>query len=66
MKDLAAIDFEIANCEPTSVCSVGIVVVRDGVFTDRFYSLIQPVPNYYNYGKESNRNLSNRRRTNSD
>ena len=49
MKDFAAIDFETANCEPTSVCSVGVVVVRDGVFTDSFYSLIQPEPNYYNY-----------------
>ena len=49
MRDFAAIDFETANCEPTSVCSVGIVVVRDGVFTDSFYSLIQPEPNYYNY-----------------
>ena len=49
MKDFAAIDFETANYGPTSVCSVGIVVVRDGVFTDSFYSLIQPEPNYYNY-----------------
>ena len=49
MRDFAAIDFETANCEPTSVCSVGVVVVRDGVFTDSFYSLIQPEPNYYNY-----------------
>ena len=24
MKDFAAIDFETANCEPTSVCSVGL------------------------------------------
>ena len=49
MLNFAAIDFETANCEPTSVCSVGVVVVRDGVFTDSFYSLIQPEPNYYNY-----------------
>lgn len=49
MKDFAAIDFETANCEPTSVCSVGIVIVRDGVMTDSFYSLIKPEPEYYNY-----------------
>ena len=49
MLNFAAIDFETANCVPTSVCSVGVVVVRDGVFTDSFYSLIQPEPNYYNY-----------------
>lgn len=49
MKDFAAIDFETANNERSSVCSVGIVVVRDGEITDTFYSLIQPEPNYYNY-----------------
>ena len=49
MKDFAAIDFETANNERSSVCSVGIVIVRDGEFVDSFYSLIQPEPNYYNY-----------------
>ena len=49
MQDFAAIDFETANNERSSVCSVGIVVVRDGEIVDSFYSLIQPEPNYYNY-----------------
>lgn len=49
MRNFAAIDFETANSERTSVCSVGVVVVRDGEITDRFYSLIQPEPNYYSY-----------------
>ena len=49
MRDFAAIDFETANSEPSSVCSVGIVIVRDGEMVDSFYSLIQPEPNYYNY-----------------
>ena len=49
MRNFAAIDFETANNKPTSVCSVGVVVVRDGEFVDSFYSLIQPEPNYYNY-----------------
>ncbi|MBP5502451.1 MAG: 3'-5' exonuclease [Bacteroidales bacterium] len=49
MKDFAAIDFETANNERSSVCSVGIVIVRDGEIADSFYSLIQPEPNYYNY-----------------
>lgn len=49
MRDFAAIDFETANSERTSVCSVGVVVVRDGKIADTFYSLIQPEPNYYNY-----------------
>lgn len=49
MKNFAAIDFETANSERTSVCSVGIVIYRDGVETERFYSLIKPEPEYYNY-----------------
>ncbi len=47
MKNFAAIDFETANGNSCSVCSVGVVVVRDGVITDKYYSLIHPVPNYY-------------------
>lgn len=49
MENFAAIDFETANFERSSVCSVGVVIVRDGKITDSFYSLIQPEPNYYNY-----------------
>ena len=49
MKDFAAIDFETANCERTSVCSVGVVIYRDGEKVDEFYSLIKPEPEYYNY-----------------
>lgn len=47
MKNFAAIDFETANFERSSVCSVGIVIVRDGEIADRFYSLIKPEPEYY-------------------
>ena len=49
MRNFAAIDFETANNERTSVCSVGIVVVRNGLLAGTFYSLIQPEPNYYTY-----------------
>ena len=49
MKDFAAIDFETANQQRTSVCSVGIVIVRDGEIADSFYSLIKPEPEYYSY-----------------
>ena len=49
MQDFAAIDFETANNERSSVCSVGVVIVRGGEIVDSFYSLIQPEPNYYNY-----------------
>lgn len=49
MKDFAAIDFETANFERSSVCSVGIVIVRNGEIVDSFYSLIKPEPNYYSF-----------------
>lgn len=49
MTDFAAIDFETANKYPTSVCSVGLVVVKNGVIKDRYYSLIKPEPEYYSY-----------------
>lgn len=49
MQDFAAIDFETANSERSSVCSVGIVIVRGGEIVDKFYSLIKPEPEYYSY-----------------
>jgi DNA polymerase-3 subunit epsilon len=45
--NFAAIDFETANACRSSVCSVGIVIVRDGEIVDKFYRLIKPEPNYY-------------------
>lgn len=48
LKNFAAIDFETANFSRSSICSVGIVIVREGVITDRLYRLIRPNPNYYN------------------
>lgn len=49
MENFAAIDFETANRERSSVCSVGIVIVKDGKITDKIYRLIRPYPNYYSY-----------------
>ena len=49
MTDFAAIDFETANECPSSVCSVGVVVVRGGKIVDSFYSLIHPEPEYYQW-----------------
>ena len=49
MNSFAAIDFETANHYPTSVCSVGVVVVRNGEVTEKFYSLIKPEPEFYSY-----------------
>ena len=37
MTDFAAIDFETANCEQTSVCSVGVVTVRGGEVAEPDY-----------------------------
>ena len=49
MRDFAAIDFETANEQPSSVCSVGIVIVRDGCVADSYYSLIHPEPEDYQW-----------------
>lgn len=49
MKNFAAIDFETANRNSSSVCAVGVVIVRDGEITNKFYSLIQPEPNFYTF-----------------
>ncbi|MDL2223406.1 3'-5' exonuclease [Bacteroidales bacterium OttesenSCG-928-M11] len=49
MINFSAIDFETANENKTSICSIGLVVVREGIITERFYSLIKPEPEYYSY-----------------
>jgi len=49
MKDFAAIDFETANNSRSSVCSVGIVIVRDEQIVETIYRLIRPRPNFYSY-----------------
>lgn len=49
MKDFAAIDFETANDNASSVCSVGVVVVREGDVVEKFYELIRPAPNFYHF-----------------
>lgn len=47
MENFAAIDFETANRQMCSVCSVGVVIVRDGEIAERIYRLIRPYPNYF-------------------
>ncbi|MDR0726060.1 MAG: 3'-5' exonuclease [Prevotellaceae bacterium] len=49
MTDFAAIDFETANYNPSSVCSVGLVIVRNGKIADKIYRLIRPEPEWYSY-----------------
>lgn len=60
MEDFAAIDFETANGARSSVCSVGVVVVRGGRIVDKYYSLIKPVPNYYTYYTVAVHGLTNK------
>ncbi|MDR1793686.1 MAG: 3'-5' exonuclease [Bacteroidales bacterium] len=47
MDNFAAIDFETANSSPSSVCSVGVVIVKNGEIVQKIYHLIHPYPNYY-------------------
>ncbi|MDR2382776.1 MAG: 3'-5' exonuclease [Prevotellaceae bacterium] len=49
MTDFVAIDFETANCNPSSVCSIGVVIVREGKITEKIYRLIRPEPEWYSY-----------------
>jgi DNA polymerase-3 subunit epsilon len=49
LTDFAAIDFETANQYPSSVCSVGVAIVRNGIMTDKIYHLIRPEPEWYAY-----------------
>lgn len=49
MDTFVAIDFETANQQRSSVCSVGLVFVENYKIVDRYYALIKPIPNYYNY-----------------
>ena len=47
MRNFAAIDFETANGKRTSICSVGVVIVKEGRIINKIYRLIRPAPNYY-------------------
>ena len=58
-RNFAAIDFETANGNLSSVYSISVVIDRNGTITNRFYSLIQPEPNYYSYGNSLIHGLTN-------
>ena len=49
MKNFVVIDFETANQYHSSVCSVGVVIVRNNEIIDKFHNLIHSIPNYYSY-----------------
>ena len=59
MRDFATIDFETANGYRSSVCSVGLIIVRDGVITEKIYELIKPEPNYYSFWNTQVHGLTN-------
>ena len=51
-EDFAAIDFETANGKRTSVCSVGVVIVRNGKIVKKIYRLIRPAPTIIRNGQQ--------------
>ena len=65
LNDFVAIDFETANQHLSSVCSVGVVLVRAGEVVDSYYSLIHPEPEYYSFWNRRIHGLSSRDTCNS-
>jgi DNA polymerase-3 subunit epsilon len=49
LDNFAAIDFEMANLNSSSVCSIGVVIVKDRKIKKSIYHLIHPRPNYFNW-----------------
>ena len=49
MLNFAAIDFETANYNSSSICSLGLVIVRNGQIVEKIYRLIRPEPEWYSY-----------------
>src|SRR5690554_2278301 len=47
INSFAAIDFETATRH--HICSVGIVIVENGIIIDEFHTLIKPPKNQYNW-----------------
>jgi len=47
MTDFTAIDFEIANHHRSSICSMGVVIVRNGHIIERIYRLVRPEPEWH-------------------
>ncbi len=49
MSSFLAIDFETANRQPNSACSVGLVAVRDGIIREKQTYLIKPPYEYFEF-----------------
>lgn len=47
MNSFIAIDFETSNHKRTSICSVGMVFVKNKKIVDKHYALVKPKPNFY-------------------
>lgn len=47
--NFCALDFETANEQAYSVCSLGMVIVENGIITERKYKLIKPPELRFNY-----------------
>lgn len=45
--NFVALDFETANYNSTSVCSVGIAIIEEGELRQSISRLVKPYPNYY-------------------
>ncbi len=45
--NFVAIDFETANSNRSSICSLGVAIVVQGELIDSTEILIKPIPNYY-------------------
>ncbi len=45
--DFVAIDFETANTTRSSVCSIGLVVVKNGQVVQEYYQLVKPDDMYF-------------------
>jgi DNA polymerase-3 subunit epsilon len=45
--DFVAVDFEHATSEKATICSVGIVLFKDGEIIEKFHSFVQPPENKY-------------------
>ena len=44
IRDFIAIDFETANQQPSRVCSIGVVMVRNGQVADSFQITVFTIP----------------------
>lgn len=47
--DFVAIDFETANSERDSACSLGVACVENGEITRRYYTLLNPDVSFYEF-----------------